>query len=108
MYRLRSTAAGAKLALILLRFRDDVGSGNHHADPTGRSAISILKRKANIEEVFPFLEYLFPGLDDIRRRPTSHLIKTHLPYGILPSDVTRGNGKVKFVVTLDTWLSLST
>ena len=56
-------------------------------------------RKDKIDEIYPFFEYPFRDMDDIRRRPSPRLIKTHLPYAFLPSGVARGNGKVDVVVT---------
>jgi len=43
---------------------------------------------------FPYLEFPYPGLDDIDRREGVRLIKTHLPVHLLPQDV----GKAKAVL----------
>jgi hypothetical protein len=44
------------------------------------------KAKASVlEDRFPFLEYPYPGVKSVDKMPTPRLIKTHLPYGFLPS-----------------------
>jgi hypothetical protein len=51
----------------------------------------------NIEERFPYLEYIYPGVREIQRQPSPRLIKTHLPFHLLPSDVHSGKGKVVYI-----------
>lgn len=48
----------------------------------------------NMEDRFPYLEYIYPGLKEIGKRPSPRFIKSHLPYHLLPSDAVSGTGKV--------------
>lgn len=50
-----------------------------------------------LDEKFPFLEFFYPGLDEIAKKPSPRLIKTHLPYGCLPKDMRQGIGKVVYI-----------
>jgi len=49
----------------------------------------------NMEQRFPYIEYEYPGLSEIRKLRSPRLIKSHLPYSCLPADVEAGYGKVK-------------
>ncbi|KAF2985574.1 hypothetical protein EK904_004446, partial [Melospiza melodia maxima] len=51
----------------------------------------------NIDEQLPVLEYPQPGLDIIKELTSSRLIKSHLPYRFLPSDLHNGNSKVIYM-----------
>ncbi|XP_015427433.1 PREDICTED: sulfotransferase 4A1-like [Myotis davidii] len=48
----------------------------------------------NIDEQLPVLEYPQPGLDIIKELTSPRLIKSHLPYRFLPSDLHNGDSKV--------------
>jgi len=62
-----------------------------------KNNLDFNKAKANtLEERFPFLEYPYPGAKSINKSPSPRLIKTHLPYGFLPSNVDEG--KIIYVV----------
>eukprot|EP00096_Caligus_rogercresseyi_P015078 TRINITY_DN7534_c0_g1_i1.p1 TRINITY_DN7534_c0_g1~~TRINITY_DN7534_c0_g1_i1.p1 ORF type:complete len:299 (-),score=59.72 TRINITY_DN7534_c0_g1_i1:138-1034(-) len=50
-----------------------------------------------MENKFPYLEYVYPGLKEIEQRPSPRLIKTHLPLHLLPEDVSKGHGKVIYI-----------
>ncbi|XP_040571686.1 sulfotransferase 1E1 [Lepeophtheirus salmonis] len=50
-----------------------------------------------MEHKFPYLEYVYPGLQEIERRPSPRLIKTHLPLHLLPEDVLKGQAKVIYI-----------
>uniref|UniRef100_A0A2K5K0E9 Sulfotransferase n=1 Tax=Colobus angolensis palliatus TaxID=336983 RepID=A0A2K5K0E9_COLAP len=47
----------------------------------------------NIDEQLPVLEYPQPGLDIIKELTSPRLIKSHLPYRFLPSDLHNGDSK---------------
>ncbi|XP_074076941.1 sulfotransferase 4A1 [Macrotis lagotis] len=51
----------------------------------------------NIEEQLPVLEYPQPGLDIIKELTSPRLIKSHLPYRFLPSDLHNGDSKVIYM-----------
>ncbi|NWI00818.1 ST4A1 Sulfotransferase, partial [Tichodroma muraria] len=51
----------------------------------------------NIDEQLPVLEYPQPGLDIIKELTSPRLIKSHLPYRFLPSDLHNGNSKVIYM-----------
>ena len=50
--------------------------------------------QATMEERFPYLEYVYPGLRELSKSAHPCHIKTHLPYELLPEDVHQGHGKV--------------
>ncbi|XP_011790192.1 PREDICTED: sulfotransferase 4A1 [Colobus angolensis palliatus] len=50
----------------------------------------------NIDEQLPVLEYPQPGLDIIKELTSPRLIKSHLPYRFLPSDLHNGDSKVSW------------
>ena len=54
----------------------------------------------NLEDEFPYLEYIYPGVEDIKARKGPRHIKTHLPYELMPSDIHRGKGKVSMWILL--------
>ncbi|XP_057598080.1 sulfotransferase 4A1 isoform X1 [Hippopotamus amphibius kiboko] len=51
----------------------------------------------NIEEQLPVLEFPQPGLDIIKELTSPRLIKSHLPYRFLPSDLHNGDSKVIYM-----------
>ncbi|XP_042191225.1 sulfotransferase 4A1 [Callorhinchus milii] len=51
----------------------------------------------NIEEQLPVLEYPQPGLDIIKELTSPRLIKSHLPYRFLPTDLHNGESKVIYM-----------
>uniref|UniRef100_M3YXX0 Sulfotransferase n=1 Tax=Mustela putorius furo TaxID=9669 RepID=M3YXX0_MUSPF len=51
----------------------------------------------NIDEQLPVLEYPQPGLDIIKELTSPRLIKSHLPYRFLPSDLHNGESKVIYM-----------
>lgn len=54
------------------------------------SNMDIEKAKTvSIDDRFPYLEYLTPGLDAIANLPSPRLIKTHLPLKLLPKDINK-------------------
>jgi len=55
----------------------------------------------NMEQRFPYIEYEYPGLSEIRKRRSPRLIKSHLPYHCLPVVVEDGHGKVKWKLWVD-------
>ncbi|XP_077529892.1 uncharacterized protein LOC144142337 isoform X5 [Haemaphysalis longicornis] len=52
----------------------------------------------NLEQRFPFLEYFYPGVSTIESSPDVRLIKTHLPYSLLPDSVHTENPKIIYVM----------
>lgn len=52
----------------------------------------------NLEQRFPFLEYFYPGVSTIESSPDVRLIKTHLPYSLLPDSVRTENPKIIYVM----------
>lgn len=62
----------------------------HHADEAEDSEI--------MEWKFPYLEHIWPGLDEIaRRKDEPRLIKTHLPLHLLPEQVGEKGAKVIYI-----------
>nr|XP_004610797.1 unnamed protein product [Sorex araneus] len=51
----------------------------------------------NIDEQLPVLEYPQPGLDILKELTSPRLIKSHLPYRFLPSDLHDGDSKVIYM-----------
>ena len=49
----------------------------------------------NMEQRFPYIEYEYPGLSEIRKMRSPRLLKSHLPYNCLPDGIEAGYGKVK-------------
>ena len=48
-----------------------------------------------MESKFPYLEFVYPGLQDIEKRPGRRLIKTHLPSHLLPESIQESGAKVR-------------
>ncbi|KAK2174926.1 hypothetical protein NP493_767g01071 [Ridgeia piscesae] len=56
-------------------------------------------RKQNMEDRFPQLEYTIPGLAALEAEKGPRLLKTHLPYEMLPQNVqTEGKTKVIYIM----------
>ncbi len=49
---------------------------------------------ANIEERFPYLEFVYPGIKEISKKQGGRLIKSHLPLSLMPPGVRQGKAKV--------------
>lgn len=49
---------------------------------------------ATIEDRFPYLEYPIPGLKAISAMSSPRFIKSHLPFSLLPKDLTEKKPKV--------------
>ena len=49
----------------------------------------------NLGKRCPFLEYDDKLVDEITKRTSPRLIKSHMPYGCLPAAVEAGRGKVQ-------------
>ncbi len=47
-----------------------------------------------METLFPYLEHVFPGIKEIAKREGRRLIKTHLPYHLLPESLDTAKPKV--------------
>ncbi|XP_014675246.1 PREDICTED: sulfotransferase family cytosolic 1B member 1-like [Priapulus caudatus] len=54
-------------------------------------------KKSNLEDRFPNLEHLYPGVKKIAKTPPPRYIKSHLPYGVIPADIWRAKCKVVYV-----------
>nr|XP_037272442.1 sulfotransferase 1A2-like isoform X1 [Rhipicephalus microplus] len=52
----------------------------------------------NMEQRFPFLEYFYPGVSTIENSPDTRMIKTHLPYSLLPESVHTENPKIIYIM----------
>ena len=58
----------------------------------GEPSGSILEQESRdkMEDIFPYLEFSYPGLKEIGQREGGRLIKTHLPRNLLPKSVEGG------------------
>lgn len=52
----------------------------------------------NIEERFPYLEFIWPGLSTIEKMQSPRFIKTHLPFSLLPSDILEKKPKIIYIM----------
>ncbi|GFU06893.1 hypothetical protein NPIL_304251 [Nephila pilipes] len=52
----------------------------------------------SLEDRFPYLEFIYPGLGSIQRMEGQRLIKTHLPYSLLPEDIHKKHVKVLYIM----------
>uniref|UniRef100_A0A131XEK4 Putative sulfotransferase n=1 Tax=Hyalomma excavatum TaxID=257692 RepID=A0A131XEK4_9ACAR len=52
----------------------------------------------NMEQRFPFLEYFYPGVSTIENSPDTRMIKTHLPYSLLPESIHTENPKIIYIM----------
>ena len=50
--------------------------------------------KANIEQRFPYLEFIYPGVAEVAKQTSPRMIKTHLPWAMMPEQVKAGKAKV--------------
>lgn len=48
----------------------------------------------SIEDRFPYLEFMYPGISSIEKITDQRFIKTHLPYSLLPEDIHKKNPKI--------------
>ncbi|XP_015930870.1 amine sulfotransferase isoform X1 [Parasteatoda tepidariorum] len=51
----------------------------------------------SIEDRFPYLEFVYPGLSSIEKITDQRLIKTHLPLSLLPKDVQLKKPKIFYI-----------
>lgn len=57
--------------------------------------VNIEESEASIiEDKFPYLEYVWPGISSLAKMTERRLLKTHLPYCLLPEQLQNGTGKV--------------
>jgi len=54
-------------------------------------------KTVGLEERFPFLEFITPGISSIEKMKSPRFIKTHLPLDLLPKEVTDNNCKIIYV-----------
>ena len=60
--------------------------------------IEILERSGStMEDRFPYLEHVYPGLEDLKKRKGIRLIKTHLPIHLLPRSINEKQTKVIYI-----------
>ncbi|GFY73932.1 sulfotransferase 1E1 [Trichonephila inaurata madagascariensis] len=52
----------------------------------------------SLEDRFPYLEFMYPGLKSIQKMEGQRLIKTHLPYSLLPEDIHKKNVKILYIM----------
>ncbi|GFQ88926.1 sulfotransferase 1E1 [Trichonephila clavata] len=52
----------------------------------------------SLEDRFPYLEFIYPGLKSIQKMEGQRLIKTHLPYSLLPEDIHKKNVKILYIM----------
>jgi hypothetical protein len=67
-----------------------------------KDGVQLAYADGNIDERFPMLEFndpnvIVPTVNEIARRESPRLMKTHVPYNSIPEGFTRGLGKVAFV-----------
>ena len=58
-------------------------------------------KEKTIDERFPYLEFVYPGVKEIQKMPSPRLIKTHLPYSMLPVELQSGKGRVSLNIYPD-------
>lgn len=63
-------------------------------------------RKQNMEDRFPQLEYTYPGLAALEAAEGPRLLKTHLPFEMLPKSI-KEEGKTKVGVKYRVELSMT-
>ncbi|XP_059166322.1 sulfotransferase 1E1-like isoform X2 [Physella acuta] len=51
----------------------------------------------NIEERFPFFEWIYPGIKTLNNMASPRLLKTHLPLSMLPNDVKKKKPKILYI-----------
>ena len=51
-----------------------------------------------VEERIPFVEYMYPGMENIKARKGQRLLKTHMTYSLLPPGIHQGKGKVNLLI----------
>lgn len=52
----------------------------------------------NIEDRFPYLEFIWPGISSIEKMQSPRFIKTHLPYSLLPPDIKEKKPKIIYIM----------
>jgi len=58
------------------------------------NSVDAMEDDLKITKRFPFIEYYYQEVDDIAKRTSPRLIKSHMPYGCLPAAIESGRGKV--------------
>ncbi|BFZ24860.1 hypothetical protein BsWGS_27898 [Bradybaena similaris] len=53
--------------------------------------------QTNIDERFPYFEFIVPGMKAISQMPSPRLIKSHLPLSLLPNQITQKKPKVIYI-----------
>lgn len=54
-------------------------------------------KEQTLESRFPYLEFIYPGMNAIKKMKSPRLIKTHLPLDLLPPSVREKNCKMVYV-----------
>ncbi|XP_041351331.1 sulfotransferase family cytosolic 1B member 1-like [Gigantopelta aegis] len=54
-------------------------------------------RQKTIDERVPFFEFVMPGLRSISKQPSPRIIKTHLPFSLLPTQLKEKKPKIIYI-----------
>ncbi|XP_054709134.1 sulfotransferase 1E1-like [Uloborus diversus] len=58
----------------------------------------IEKSETSIEDRFPYLEFIYPGLSSIEKITEQRFLKTHLPYSLLPESVHQKKPRIIYMM----------
>lgn len=64
-------------------------------ESTGRHG--DIRQGRNLDDIFPFLEFDDYTLEQLTARPSPRLLKTHMPFHLLPRGLQEGAGKIIYV-----------
>lgn len=67
--------------------------------------VYLVQNKANtvkaksklLDSRFPYLEFMTPGIKEIEKMPSPRLLKSHLPYSLLPKSVHENKPKIIYI-----------
>lgn len=112
-------SSGFVLNLIHLKTLRDMAAGNFAARPDDVYVVSFPKAGTTwVQEIvyligtnlnyekaasqvmetrFPYLEYTYPGWQSLAKMTSQRLVKSHLPYSLLPKDIKDKNCKIIYV-----------
>lgn len=53
---------------------------------------------SSLENRFPYLEFIYPGLSAVSKMPSPRFIKSHLPLSLLPQEIKEKSPKIFYIV----------
>ncbi|XP_023227898.1 estrogen sulfotransferase-like [Centruroides sculpturatus] len=53
---------------------------------------------SSLEDRFPYLEFIYPGISAVSKMSSPRFIKSHLPFSLLPQDIKEKSPKIFYII----------